>query len=107
MWYPVRPQPAQGFLSAVLPVIVPLLLVFPQHLGDHRPVGRRPLCATDFSAAPSAETGALHARPPSPAGSPDEDNGQRSHLLHVAHALHLYLQVPEAAALPQLSVWLP
>lgn len=76
-----------------------VLLLFLQCLGDHWPVRRRPLCPTNVSAAPGAETGAFHAGPPSPAGGPDEDNGQRSHLLHVAHALHLYLQVPEAAAL--------
>lgn len=79
-----------------------------QRLGDHRSVRWRPFCAANFSAAPSAETGAFHARPPPPAGGPDEDNGQRSHLLHVAHALHLYLQVPEASAvsLLQLIIWL-
>ena len=78
--------------------------MFLQRLGDHWAVGRRPLCAPHFSAAAGAETGAFHARPPSPAGGPDEDNGQRGHLLHVADALHLYLQVPEDAALLQLIV---
>lgn len=76
-----------------------VLLAFLQCLGDHWAVGRWAFRAPNFPAAPGAEVGALHARPPSPAGGPDEDNGQRCHLLHVAHALHLYLQVPEAAAL--------
>lgn len=79
-------------------------MMFLQRVGNHRSVGWRPLCATNLSAAPRAETGALHARPPSPARGPDEDNGQCSHFLHVAHALHLHLQVPEAAAALQLLV---
>lgn len=76
-----------------------VVLGFLQCLGDHRAVGRRSFRAPNFPAAPGAEAGALHACPASPAGGPHEDNGQRCHLLHVAHALHLYLQVPEAAAL--------
>ena len=74
----------------------PCLLARPQHLGDRGAGGRRAVGAADFPAAAGAEAGALYARAAAPARGAHEDHGQRGHLLHAAHALHLHLQVSPA-----------
>lgn len=51
------------------------------------------VCAEDLQAVEGAEAGKVHASFEEAVGGPDEDNGQRGHFLHAAHALHLHLQV--------------
>lgn len=62
-------------------------------MGDRGPAGRGPLGAAHLPSHAGTEAGALHASPATPARRPHEDHGQRGHLLHVADALHLHLQV--------------
>ena len=68
-------------------------LLFEQCVGDRGSAGRRPVGAADLPADARAEAGPVHAGPAEAAGGADEDHGQRGHLLHAAHALHLHLQV--------------
>lgn len=69
-----------------------------QHLGDRWPGRRGALSAEDIPAPAGAEAGALHAGAAPPARGADEDYGQRGHLLHAPHALHLHLQVSRQSA---------
>lgn len=75
-----------------------LCLSGPQHLGDHWPGRRGPLCAEDVPTPPGAEAGAFHACAAPPACGADEDYGQRSHILHAPDALHLHIQVRRQSA---------
>ena len=67
--------------------------LFEQRVGDRGSAGWRPVGAEDLPADAGAEAGPVHAGPAEAAGGADEDHGQRGHLLHAAHALHLHLQV--------------
>ena len=69
------------------------LFFFGQRVGDRGSAGWRPVSAEDLPADAGAEAGPLHAGPAEAAGGADEDHGQRGHVLHAAHALHLHLQV--------------
>lgn len=75
-----------------------------QHLGDHWPGRWGPLCAEDIPTPSGAEAGAFHAGAAPPACGADEDYGQRSHLLHAPHALHLHIQVNRQSA-PSVLEW--
>lgn len=66
---------------------------------DHRPGRRRPVGAEDLPPAEGHQAGTLHARAQTAAGGADEDDGQRGHVLHAAHAIHLHLQVRSPAHL--------
>lgn len=70
-----------------------LCLLCGQRLGDRGPAGRRSVSSPDLPADACAEACPFHAGSAEAAGGADEDHGQRGHLLHAAHALHLYLQV--------------
>ncbi len=71
--------------------------LFGQRLGDRGSAGWRSVGAEDLPADAGAEAGPFHAGPAEAAGGADEDHGQRGHLLHAAHALHLHLQVGRAS----------
>lgn len=49
--------------------------------------------AEDLPTHEGAEVGPIHAGPAEATGGTHEDHGQRGHLLHVAYALYLHLQV--------------
>lgn len=54
--------------------------------------------AEDLPPDAGPEAGPLHAGSAEAASGADEDHGQRSHLLHAPHALHLHLQVPKESS---------
>lgn len=62
-------------------------------MGDCGSAGWWSVGAEDLPTDAGAEAGPFYAGPPEAACGADEDHGQRGHVLHAAHALHIHLQV--------------
>lgn len=62
-------------------------------MGDCGSAGWWSVGTEDLPVDAGAEAGPFHAGPAEAACGADEDNGQRGHFLHAAHALYIHLQV--------------